>query len=361
MTPEATLTRLREYLVGPSRFMNLMSCFELGIIDTLRENPGLTAVKLGEVIDVKPDAVEQLLQLLVKEDFVAYDDASDSYTLAGLGGVAEEDMKRVLAMFDLVKVTSLRQLFYLTETVRTGKVVGLKEFYDFDGTLFAAVGEHQDLRENWAPAMDNETVRIDPWFFENIDVPAGSRVLDVAGNTGLGAVHTYQQKKSPGLHVTTFDLPAREQEALENFRKHGVAEHCSFIGGDVFAEIPKGYDIVLLKHFLAMWDKDDVFKIFTAVNRALEVGGEINLLIPLYPENNEDIDSRSSVDFYPTFFIGCAMGQGGGQKVSTYRRWLKECGFEVTSVKVEDASNIPPDAIPVHAIVCAKKTSDIDA
>ena len=317
MTPEATLTRLREYLVGPSRFMNLMSCFlELGIIDALRDNPGMTATKIGETISVKPDAVEQLLQLLVKEDFVAYDESSDGYTLAGLGGVAEDDLQRVLAASDLVKVTSLRQLFYLTETVRTGKVVGLKELYGFDGTLFAAVAEHQDLRESWAPAMDNETVRVDPWFFENIDVPAGSSVLDVAGNTGLGAIHTYKQKKSPGLKVTTFDLPAREQEALENFRAHGVAEHCSFIGGDVFTEIPKGFEIVLLKHFLAMWDKDDVFKIFTGVNRALEVGGQVNLLIPLYPENNEDIDSRSSVDFYPTFFIGCAMGQGGGQKVS---------------------------------------------
>ncbi|MCH6163868.1 methyltransferase [Streptomyces marispadix] len=359
MTPEATLARLREYMVGPSRFMNLLSCFELGIIDALRETPGMTAAQLGEAAGAKPDAVEQLLHLLVKEDFVAHDEATGGYTLAALGGVAEADLQRVLAMFDLIKVTTLRQLFYLTETVRTGTVVGLKEFYGFDGTLFAALAEHKDLREAWAPAMDMETVRVDPWFFENIDIPSGAQVLDLAGNTGLGAVHTYKQKASPGLRVTTFDLPAREEEALENFRAHGVAEHCSFIGGDVFTEIPRGFDVVLIKHFLAMWDKADVFKIFRGVNKALDVGGQVNILIPLYPENDDDTDTRSSVEFYPTFFIGCAMGQGGGQKLSTYRSWLEECGFEVTNVIVEDPADIPADAIPVHAIVAAEKVTDV--
>lgn len=359
MTPEATLARLREYMVGPSRFMNLMSCFELGIVDALREKPGMTATQLGKKAGAKPDAVEQLLHLPVKEGFIALDEDSGSYSLDGLADLTEAEMQRVLDMFSLIKGTVLRQIYYLTETVRTGTVVGLKELYGFEGTLFAAVAEHADLREAWAPAMDMETVRVDPWFFENIDIPAGSKVLDLAGNTGLGAVHTYKQKQSPGLHVTTFDLPAREQEALANFKEHGVEEHCSFIGGDVFTEVPKGFDVVLIKHFLAMWDKADVYRIFRGVNGALEIGGEVNMLIPLYPENGDDTDTRHSVDFYSTFFLGCAMGQGGGQKISTYRKWLAECGFEIAKVTVEEKENIPADAIPVHAVVCAKKTAEL--
>jgi hypothetical protein len=74
MTPEATLARLREYMVGSTWFMSLLSCFELGIIDTLREPLGMTAAELGDAVGAKPDAVEQLLHLLIKEDFVAYDE-----------------------------------------------------------------------------------------------------------------------------------------------------------------------------------------------------------------------------------------------------------------------------------------------
>src|SRR5215470_634147 len=122
MTSEGTLARLREYLVGPTRFMNLLSCFELGVIDTLRENPGMTAAKLGDAVGVKPDAVEQLLHLLVKEGFVAYDEDSGGYALDALAGIAKSDLQRALTYMNMIKIVALRQVFYLTGSVRTGTV-----------------------------------------------------------------------------------------------------------------------------------------------------------------------------------------------------------------------------------------------
>jgi hypothetical protein len=356
MTPEATLARFREYMVGPARFMNLLSCFELGIVDTLRENPGMTAAKLGDAVGAKPDAVEQLLNLLVKEGFVSCDEGSGGYSLDALAGVAQADLQRALAYMKLIKVVALRQLFYLTDSVRTGTLTGLKELYGFEGTLYGAVAEHKDLRASWAPLMDRVTAIIDPWFFGNIDIPSGSRVLDLAGNTGLGAIHAYQAKSSPGLRVTTFDLPEKENECLQNFKAHGVEEHCSFIGGDVFDGVPKGFDVVLIKHFLDMFDKSDVGKILEGVNRSLDVGGQVNILVPVYPQDIKDSDNYN-VDFFPSFFLGCTMGQGGPQKLSTYQSWLEECGFKITKAMANDPADTPPDVIPVQGILCATKVA----
>jgi hypothetical protein len=351
-TPDGTLARLREYMVGPSRFMNLLSCFELGIVDALRDTPGLTADRLGEVAGAKPDAVEQLLHLPVKEGFVSYDESSGGYTLAALGDVPEQDLGRVLAFMDLIKVTTLRQLFYLSDSVRTGTVVGLKEIYGFDGDLYGAVGEHKDLRDSWARLMDTVTDRIDPWFFGNIEVPSGARVLDLAGNTGLGAINTVRRKGSPGLQVTTFDLPEKEAECLAKFREAGVTDQCSFIGGDAFKAVPEGYDTVLIKHFLNMFDKEEVCTVLRHVHKALNPGGQVHILVPVY---TEDLRDSYTVDYYPTFFLGCATGQGGPQKVSTYTRWFEECGFEVTGTVTQDPAALPPDVIPVQAIVSAAK------
>jgi len=356
MTAKATLARFREYMVGPARFMNLLSCFELGIIDALRDQPGMTAVMLGDAVGAKPDAVEQLLFLLVKEGFVAYDEASGVYTLDALADVPESDLRQALDLISFIKVVTLRQLFYLTESVRSGKLVGLKEFYGFDGILYEAVAEHEDLRSAWAGVMDATTERIDPWFFEDIDIPSGSRVLDVAGNTGLGAIHTCEFKPSPGLQVTTFDLPAREQEALKNFRDHGLEKQCSFIGGDVFESVPKGFDVILIKHFIDMFDRTEVLKIFDGVNQALEVGGQVHILVPVYPENVKDTDNYT-IDFFPSFFLGCSMGYGGPQKLSTFRSWLEECGFKVTKAITRDPAQLPPFALPVQGILSATKVS----
>jgi hypothetical protein len=334
--------------------MNLLSCFELGIVDALRENPGMTAAKLGDAVGAKPDAVEQLLQLLVKERFVAYDGGSGAYSLDALAGVARADLQRALSYMNMIKVVALRQLFYLTDSVRTGTVVGLNKLYGFDGNLYGAVAEHKDLRESWATLMDNVTANIDPWFFEHIDIPSGSRVLDLAGNTGLGAIHAYQLKASPGLRVTTFDLPEKEDECLQNFKAHGLEEFCSFIGGDVFESVPEGFDVVLIKHFLDMFDKNEVFKILEGVNRSLNVGGQVNILVPVYPDEVADADNYN-VDFFPSFFLGCTMGQGGPQQLPTYRSWLEECGFKVTKEITKDPADVPPDVIPVQAILCATK------
>ncbi|NUR30153.1 MAG: hypothetical protein HOV83_30600, partial [Catenulispora sp.] len=122
-------------MVGPARFMNLLSCFELGLIDQLRATPGLTAADLGRAVGAKPDAVEQLLLLLVKEDFVALDETTGGYTLDALADVPEADLKRALTYMNMIKVVALRQVFYLTESVRTGKLAGLSTLYGYDGTL----------------------------------------------------------------------------------------------------------------------------------------------------------------------------------------------------------------------------------
>ncbi|MEZ0113099.1 hypothetical protein ABH920_007124 [Catenulispora sp. EB89] len=356
MSSETTLARFREYMVGPTRFMNLLSCYELGVVDALRDAPGLTAAGLGAAVGAKPDAIEQLLFLLIKEGFVAYDEATGAYRLDALAELSDAQLSGVMALMHFIKTVTLRQLFYLTESIQTGSLVGLKEYYGFDGTLYEAAATHKDLGEAWALAMNTTTQRIDPWFFENIDVPAGAQVLDLAGNTGLGAIHTFQHKNSPGLRVTTFDLPEREEECLKNFREAGVAEHCSFIGGDVFDGVPKGFDVVLIKHFIDMWDKAEVLRIFEGVHASLPAGGQVHILVPIYPENIADTDNYT-IDFFPSFFLGCSMGYGGPQKLSTYRGWLEEAGFTVTQTLAKDPADLPRYALPVQGILSATKAS----
>ncbi|WUI01338.1 methyltransferase [Spirillospora sp. NBC_00431] len=342
-------------MVGPTRFMTLVSCFELGLIDALRERPGQDAAELGAGAGVRPDAVEQLLFLLVKEGFVDHDPATGKYRLAALAQVSERDLRRALTYMNMIKVVALRQLFYLTESARTGTLVGLRELYGAEGTLYGAVAEHRDLRESWATLMDTVTANIDPWFFANIDIPHGARVLDLAGNTGLGAIDAHRLNPDAGLRVTTFDLPEKERECLANFRAHDLEGVCGFIGGDVFDGVPAGFEVVLIKHFLDMFDRDAVVRILSGVFTSLEAGGQVHVLVPVYPEEVTDTDNYN-VDFFPAFFVGCTMGQGGPQKLSTYRAWLEECGFKVTRALTKNPAELPPDVIPVPAILSATKT-----
>lgn len=353
MSAARMLEQLREYLLGPTRFMNVLSCFELGIVDELRRAERLTAEQIGAAVGASPDAVEQLMHLLVKGGLVGYDEESATYSLSGLASVSEEDLGRVLAIMRMTKMVVLRQSFHLSESVRSASPVGLEKLYGHKGNLYEALVGHEELREAWGTMMDTVTAHIDPWFFGNIEIPDGSKVLDLAGNTGLGAILTHRLAPASGLHVTTFDLPEKEADCLRNFKDAGLEDRCSFIGGDVFRHVPEGFDVVLIKHFVDMFDRKEVHQILSNTYQSLNTGGRLHILGPVY---SEDIKHSYAVDFFPTYFLGCTMGQGGPQKLSTYQKWLRECGFTVTRAIAQDLAEMPADALVAHGILSGEKT-----
>jgi hypothetical protein len=104
-----------------------------------------------------------------------------------------------------------------------------------------------------------------------------------------------------------------------------------------------------------MFDKADVFRILNGVNRALDVGGQVAILVPVYPEDIKK-SGNVDIDFFPAFFLGATMGQGGPQKLSTYRRWLEECGFTVTKAVAQPLADIPAGTFVVHGLLSATKS-----
>ncbi|MEE1757544.1 methyltransferase [Streptomyces sp. SP18BB07] len=350
----SVLSRLVDYAMGPMRFMNLLSCFELGIIETVRKAPGggVTSQEIAAETETPPDAVEQLLRLMVKENFLSYDRKSTRYAIDGLGHLTDFDLDRITYGMQMIKTVCLRQLYYLSQSVREQRVVGLREIYGFDGNFYEASVKHPELRAPWSAVMDLLTSMIDPWFLEHVDFKQDSRVLDVAGNTGLGAILAQQQAQSMNVHVTCFDLPEKETEALANFYDNDMQSVCSYVGGDVFREPPGGYDIAFVKHFLEMFNEKDARHILENIHGALNPGGELYILAPIYPD---DVRGSNSVDFFPSYFLGCTMGQGGPQDLATYATWVEDSGFKVTKRIVQDTSLMPPDVFITYAIICGVK------
>lgn len=351
---DASLVALRGLMLGPLRFATVLSCFELGIFDLLRGNPeGLSSARIAEKVGTTPDAVEQLMLLVVKEGLVSREPDRAVYAPAGIGLLSDGDCARVAMALKMVKVVCLRQLYYLTESVRERKVVGLRELYGFDGLLYEATAHHPELHDSWGPVMDLVTGLVDPWFLEHVEVGKGARVLDLAGNTGLGAVLAYRSKQAQDPSVTCFDLPEKEAEATAVFRAHGVADRCTFVGGDVFAGIPTGFDVVMIKNFLEMFEKDAAHTILRRAHEALTADGRLYLLAPIHPENPAD---SCSADFFPGYFLGCAMGQGGPQRLSTYREWMEACGFDVVRSVTLDTASLAPDGFFAYGMLCGVKT-----
>lgn len=350
MTAQQTLRRLREYFVGPSRFMTLQTCFELGIIEALSAG-AKSRDQLAHNAGVSPAVLEQLLLLPVKEGFLSRN-ADGTYVLGGLASLSGTEMTAVAEELAMIKAVTLRQLYHLPESALSQSPVGLEQVHGVKGNLYEALGDLPELARPWGRLMDAVTDRVDPWFFDNVAIPDGARVLDLAGNTGLGAVNTLRYSRAKDLTVTTFDLPDKRSACLETFRSNGVEDRCDFIGGDAFERVPEGFDVILIKHFLPMFDRAEVFNLLARVLAATQKHTSIHILAPVVPEDLSDADNYT-VDFYPSFFIGCSMGRGGPQQLSTWMTWLDECGFAVQDVAVESSTTLPPQALTAEAVLSA--------
>jgi SAM-dependent methyltransferase len=351
-TADETLVNLRNIALGPYQFANIQAMFELGIVDLLRQKQSMTAQEISVEAGIDPEHVYQLMLVMIKEGLVGYNEKDRTYAPTGLGDLTDDECARVSILYNMVSATSVRQLYYLADSVRERRPVGLSRLYGFDGTLYEASAVHKDLMEAWAPLMNMVSSIMDPWFLEHVDVGPGARVLDVAGNTGLGAINTYNAKRAMDPRVTCFDLPGKEAEALENFRAQGLEGKCSFVAGNVLESLPAGFDVVMIKNFLEMFDPGPAHSILRNVHQALRPGGHFYLLAPVYAE---DPGESRSADFFPGYFLGCAMGQGGLQTVSTYSAWLRECGFEVTKTAVVDTASLSPEGFYLYATIGATR------
>jgi hypothetical protein len=306
--------------------MIIHSCFELGIIDLLRKNKTMTTTEIQKSVQLyDTDFVRQILYPLVKLGMFEYNRKNDTFTLVDV--LTEKDFEELAISMNLMNTCCYRQLYYLPQSLKKGRPVGLAKIYGDYKNLYEASAKEPELRDTWHPFMNMAMKTYDSWFFSKLDLKPHSKVLDLAGNAGEGAVALREYFSDRKLHVTAFDLPFNEKETLENFREAGFQDSCSFIGGDIFKGVPEGYDVITLKHFLGMYSEENIKKIFKNVYDAMNTDAEFINLVSIYSEN---VKFSPMVDFAPGYFIGCTMGQGGNQTLSTYVGWAQEVGFKVT-------------------------------
>ena len=162
----AVLARFREYMVGPTRFMNLLSCFELGLFDALRGNQGsgMTASQIGAATGVTAHAVEQMFELMVREDFVSRDEATETYALAGIGAIADEEFARttglnILSAQIFTRTDGIALDTFFVNDARTGNLAAREQHDKFAALLEKVLnGEEVDLPALIARQITNRPV-----------------------------------------------------------------------------------------------------------------------------------------------------------------------------------------------------------
>lgn len=161
----------------------------------------------------------------------------------------------------------------LLKVLRTGKPAN---WGSYDAAAWAQAMEKPDFAEQFTAAMDCRGVFLGQALAKKIDLGGRTRLLDVAGGSGIYACSLVAQH--PELRATVFEKPPVDRIARAAIKRQGSTEQVKVSAGDMFTgELPSGFDVHLISNVLHDWDEPVVRELLRKSHRALAAGGLLML------------------------------------------------------------------------------------
>jgi SAM-dependent methyltransferase len=299
-------------------------------------------------------AVDLLTAALTEFDFFTWLEAhpSDQTGICRAFGIAERPTDVMLTLFAAnAFVHSDHGVFRVTELARE-HLVSTSPF--FIGPYFASLKERPVVRDfvqvlrtgkpaNWGSyrhekpwsdamltdefattftaAMDCRGVYLGAAMARKLETPGFTRLLDIAGGSGIYACAITAQHSH--LSATVFERPPVDQIARKMIARRGYGGKVSVVAGDMFTDsLPTGFDLHLYSNVLHDWDVDKVRPLLAASFTALRPGG---MLIVHDAHLNADKTGPLPVAKYSALLMNVT--EGKCYSVAEMNTLLREAGF----------------------------------
>ncbi len=230
---------------------------------------------------------------------------------------------------DFVHDVCYQGMYYLEDSVRSGKPEGLKVHGEWP-TIYEGLSQLPDhVQKSWFGFdhfySDYAFSDVLPYVFEG----KPRSLLDIGGNTGKWALEcsTYD----PDVRVTIMDLPGQVEMASQKVRTSGFGERIEFYPCNILDDrqaFPSGFDAVWMSQFLDCFSGDQIKSILRRCRGSLAPGGHIFILEPFW---NRQRFKASAFVLQQTSLYFTAMANGNSQMYHSrdFLGYVKEAGLSV--------------------------------
>jgi predicted O-methyltransferase YrrM len=181
--------------------------------------------------------------------------------------------------------------------------------------------EDETFANNFTAAMDCRGVYLSAAIAQNVDCAGLTRLLDVAGGSGIYACAMVA--RHPHLRATVFEKPPVDGVARRAIEKRGFADRVSVSAGDMLKEeLPQGFDLHLVSNVLHDWDEPIVKQLLAKSFSALAPRG---MLIVHDAYLNETKSGPLAVAKYSALLMHST--EGKCYSLGEMRSYLAEAGF----------------------------------
>jgi len=314
---------------GPVIFQAARVLRNSGILQVIEESdsPGLSIEEISEKVKLPLYGVRVLLESGLSLDLVLVND--NKYSLGKTGHFILND-QLTKANMDFVHDVNYKGLFYLDESIKTGKPVGLKEFGDWQ-TIYEGLSQlPAHVQKSWFRFDHFYSDDAFPLVLSRVYRNGAKKILDIGGNTGKWAIAS--AKHDADIHITIMDLPGQLNVAKTKIEQLGLSNRISFLPGNILDEcfqIPQGFDIIWMSQFLDCFSEAEIVSILKRCHKGLDDNGQVIILEPFWDRQQFEI---AAFCLQQTSLYFTVMANGNSQMYSSevFINCIEKAGFNIT-------------------------------
>lgn len=300
---------------------------KLGIADLLRDGPQ-GSVALAHATRTDTQALYRVLRALARVGVFVEDEAG-RFGVTPMGACLQTDVPGSLRAYTLAlgaeKYRAWGELLYSVQTGQPAfeQVFGM-------GT-FAYYTQHPEAAAAFNQAMTEWTAQASQAMLAAYDFAGYRWVVDVGGGHGQLLIALLQAY--PHLRGMLVELPALAAGAAHALAAAGLAARCDVIAGDVFAGIPSGGDLYILKNVLTSFDEEHTRRVLRHCHQAMTVQSTLLVVDPV-------ILPGTAPAFGPWLDLHLLVTVGGRVRTAVeYQQLLEAAGSRLTQI------------IPTHSVM----------
>lgn len=302
-----------------------------GILDALRRSrTGLTTDDLAELLTVSRYGICVLLEAGLAANVVRRDDERYQLTPTGLYLLTDESTR---INMDIVQECCYLPAYYLEDSIRDGRPVGLQRVFGDWETIYPALPSFPEAaRESWLRwdhfYSDAAFPQALPIVFESTP----RSLLDVGGNTGKWAVQCAGH--SADVSITIMDLPDTVAMAADNIRAHGLESRVQTHGVDLLdasTPFPRGFDAIWMSQFLVCFSEEDARGLLERAASAMDSDTRLYILDNFWDRQSSEIASFC-LQAFSLYFTFLANGRSRMYKASDIVAMVEAAGLNVERI-----------------------------
>ena len=330
--PPATLLQM---MTGYWVSQALHVAAKLGIADLLADGP-VDCEDLAAATDTHAPSLQRVLRALASVGvFTEVSPGSFALTpLAELLRTETPGSMRALAI--MYAEEQYRAWGELLHSVRTGEMAF---DHQFGMGYFEYLAQHPEADRVFNEAMTGWTHQLVGAVVDTYDFSPFKTIVDVGG--GYGALLAAILRSNPGARGVLFEQPHVVASAEEQLVAAGVADRCTFVGGDFFAAVPTGGDAYVLSQILHDWDDERCVAILGQCRRVMPDHGKLLVVELVLPEGDEPFLGKW-LDLHMLVLLGSRE-----RTAAEYDTLFRAAGFKLARVVPTPPGPSVVEAVPV--------------